>query len=118
MTYEELVAKLQAEAAEMDASGVGEHVALQFNVTGQPEGALYIEVNEGTINVQPYEYHDRDALVTVGAEKLLDLVAGKQDFIQAYLTGKIKVEGNLDKAAKFAKIKKQKKSKKGLRKSN
>lgn len=99
MTYHELVEKVRSAYGNVDAGFVSEHVAFQFNITGEAEGAFYVEIADGKVNVEPYEYYDRDVLVTTTAENLLDIVNGKLDPVKAYLTGKIKAEGNLGKAA-------------------
>ncbi|MDY2698045.1 MAG: SCP2 sterol-binding domain-containing protein [Lachnospiraceae bacterium] len=99
MTYEELVATLKEIVEKADASKIKEHVAFQFNVEGEASGALYLEVADGKAHVEPYEYYDRDILVTTSAETLINLVSGKLDPVKAYLEGKIKAEGNLGKAS-------------------
>ena len=104
MTYEELVNKLKTAYAKADASKIEEHVAVQFNVTGEGEGALYLEVSDGKIDIQPYEYYDRDAIVVTGADTLVDIAAGKVGIVDAYNTGLLKVEGNVGKAALLGNI--------------
>lgn len=104
MTYEELVKQVQEAYLNADASKVKEHLAIQFNVEGEAAGAFYLEVAEGEVIVQPYEYHDRDALVTTKAAVLQDIAAGKLDVVKAFLTGKIKVQGNVGKAALLKEI--------------
>ncbi len=104
MTYEELVKQVQEAYLDADASKVKEHLAIQFNVEGEAAGAFYLEVAEGKVIVQPYEYHDRDALVTTKAVVLQDIAAGKLDVVKAFLTGKIKVDGNVGKAALLKEI--------------
>ena len=104
MTYEELVKKLKTAYAKADASAIEEHVAVQFNVTGEGEGALYLEVSDGKIDIQPYEYYDRDAIVVTGADTLVDIAAGKVGIVDAYNTGLLKVEGNVGKAALLGNI--------------
>ncbi len=104
MTYEELVKQVQEAYLDADASKVKEHLAIQFNVEGEAAGAFYLEVAEGKVIVQPYEYHDRDALVTTKAAVLQDIAAGKLDVVKAFLTGKIKVDGNVEKAALLKEI--------------
>ena len=99
MTYEELVEQVREAYGDVDASKVTEHVAFQFNVTGEAEGAFYVEVADGKVSVEPYEYFDRDVLVTASAKMILDIAHGKQDPVAAFLTGKLKAEGNLGKAA-------------------
>lgn len=71
MTYEEVFTQIKSIFMEADVSGEKEHVAFQFNVTGEGEGAFYAEVKEGTLCVEPYEYYDRDAVFTCTADTLL-----------------------------------------------
>lgn len=47
----------------------------------------------------PYDYYDRDVLVTASAATLLEIAAGQLDPVKAFLTGRIKAQGNLGKAA-------------------
>lgn len=98
MTYEEAVKEAQKIAAKGDASGIKDHLAVQYNITGEGEGAFYMEVKDGRIDVQPYDYNDRDILVTADAQTILDMMSGKLDIVNAYLTHKISAEGNLGKA--------------------
>ncbi|MBQ6134404.1 MAG: SCP2 sterol-binding domain-containing protein [Lachnospiraceae bacterium] len=104
MTYEEVVKEAQRIAAKGDASGIKEHLAVQYNITGEGEGAFYMEVKDGRIDVQPYDYNDRDILVTADARTILDMMSGKLDAVKAYLTHKITAEGELGKADILKKI--------------
>ena len=104
MTYEEVVKEAQKIAAKGDASGIKEHLAVQYNITGEGEGAFYMEVKDGRIDVQPYDYNDRDILVTADARTLLDMMSGKLDIVKAYLTHRITAEGELGKADILKKI--------------
>lgn len=99
MTYEELVATLKEAVKDADVSKIKEHAAFQFNVEGEAAGALYLEIADGKVYVEPYEYYDRDILVTTSAETLIKLVSGKLDPVKAYLEGKLRAEGNLGKAS-------------------
>lgn len=98
MTYQEIVEKVQNVYEGANASKVNEHVAIQVNITGEGEGAFYIEVADGNLTVAPYEYFDRDVLVTTSGENIIAVVDGSLDITKAYMTGKIKAEGNLGKA--------------------
>lgn len=110
MTYEELVANAKEFYEKADASAITEHVAIQFNVTGEAAGAYYLEVKDGKAYVEPYEYYDRDLLVTADTDTLVAIAAGKMAMEAAYLTGKLKAEGNLGKALLLKKIKQPKKA--------
>lgn len=84
-----------------DVSDVTEHLAYQFNITGEAEGIFYVEVKEGVLYVEPYEYFDRDAMFTASAETLMKIAEGKLDPVLAFTLQKLKVEGNIDKALKL-----------------
>ena len=99
MTYEELVDNVKQATKKAKVSKTVGHVAFQFNVEGEASGALCREGADGKAHVEPYEYYDRDILVTTSAETLINLVSGKLDPVKAYLEGKIKAEGNLGKAS-------------------
>lgn len=47
MTYQELVEELRKLYEEVDASVIEEHFAIQINIVGEAEGALYVEFADG-----------------------------------------------------------------------
>ena len=98
MTYEELVAKAREVFGKADASGITGHVAYQFNITGEGEGAFYLEIDNGKIKIEPYEYFDRDVLFTMTAKNLIKIGLGELDPVWAFTTGRLKLEGSIDKA--------------------
>lgn len=104
MTYEELVQSVKDIYANADAGNVKEHVAIQCNIEGEAEGALYIEFSEGNIDVQPYEYYDRDVILTLSAANLLEIAAGKKDLLEAYHANEVSVWGDLDKVVEMKKV--------------
>ena len=77
------------------------HLAYQFNITGEAEGIFYIEVKEGKLYVEPYEYYDRDAMFICSAQTLRKIADGEMDPILAVTLRKLRVEGNIDKALKL-----------------
>lgn len=97
MTYHELVKNVKDTLTAVDASAISEHIAVQVNVTGEAEGIFYIEAAEGKLNVEPYDYVDKDALVAASEESLLAVMAGKLNIEQAIADGTVYFEGNVDK---------------------
>lgn len=89
---------------EADVSNIQEHLAFQFNITGEAGGIFYIEIKNGELHVEPYEYYDRDAMFTCSADTLKKLETGKLDPILAVTLQKLKVEGNIDKALRFKEL--------------
>ena len=71
MSYEEVFTKVKEIFMKADVSRVEEHLAFQFNITGEGEGVFYAEVK---------------------------VASGKLDPVFAFTTGKLKVEGSLEKA--------------------
>ena len=95
MTYEQVVAKVKAKFADADASNIDGVAALQINLEGKNvNGIFYIEVKDHNVNVEPYEYNDRHAIVTINPTNLLKIVDGKLDPIEAYNKGKVTIEGD------------------------
>lgn len=104
MTYADMFSKVKGMFMDADVSDIHEHLAYQFNITGEEEGIFYVEVKEGTLYVEPYEYFDRDAMFTCSAETLFKIAEGKTDPVLAFTLGKLKVEGNIDKALRLKEL--------------
>ena len=104
MTYEEFFAEVKGKFVGADVSGIEEHLAYQFNITGEASGIFYVEVKEGELYVEPYEYFDRDAIFTCSAETLMKIASGKLDPIMAVTLQQLKVDGNIEKALKFKEL--------------
>lgn len=104
MTYAEFFSEMKGKFMEADVRDVTEHLAYQFNIVGEAEGIFYVEVKEGTLYVEPYEFFDRDATFICSAETLRGIAEGKQDPVLAFNLGKLKVEGNIDKALKLKEL--------------
>lgn len=111
MTYEEIVAYTKNKIADVDVSDYKGHLAAQVNITGEGEGAFYVEINDGAAAVEPYEYFDRDVVLIASADVFVAIVDGRKDAVAAYLTGELKVEGSLDKAKEFGELLKKSKKK-------
>ena len=101
MTYHELVKKVQTAIAKADASKIEEHIAVQVNVTGEAEGAFYIEIAGGVPYVAPYDYNDRDALLTIAGDDILAVAEGKLDMMKAFEAGKVQIEAGDEGIAKL-----------------
>ena len=101
MTYETFFAEVKETLMKADSSGITDHLAYQFNITGEAQGVFYVEVKDGELFVEPYEYYDRDVIFTFSAKTLKKIAKGKLDPVAAVALQKLKVEGNIDKALKL-----------------
>lgn len=113
MTYEEIFSKSKELILSNDLDGLQGHLAVQVNIIGDGEGIFYIELKDGVVYVEPYEYFDRDCIFIVSGKDFLRMCEGALNPVAAFTTGKLKVEGSIEKALEFQKIvnKVQKKSK-------
>ena len=59
---------------------------------------MYVEFADGQIEVQPYEYYDRDLIINTDFETAIDLASGDIEMAAAFAEEKIQVWGDLDKA--------------------
>ena len=103
MTFNELVTKVRTMAQAVDASNRN-FLAVQINITGKDPGVFYVEVKDGKVNVEPYEYNDRNCAVTMNMTNFNKLIDGKLDPVLAFTMRKLKVDGDTGKALEFAKL--------------
>ena len=96
MTYGELVTKVKEATKNARVSKTIGHVAFQFNVRGEGEGAFSIEIEDGRINVEPYEYYDRDVLIETTADVIIQMLDGGLLPRIAYANDQLIAHGNVD----------------------
>lgn len=107
MTMEELILKLRDIAKNINIPD-SRFLAVQLNIKDRDPGVFYVEVKDQKINIEPYEYIDRNCAITIKMNDLLKLLDGKLDAVVAFTLGKLKVDGDVGKALEFANlIKKQ-----------
>ena len=96
MTYEEIFAKSRELILANNASGIDGHLAVEVDITGEGSGAFYIELKDGNIYVEPYEYYDRDCKLIVSGDDFLNICSGSLDSVKAFTNGKLNT-GNIKK---------------------
>lgn len=107
MAYESIVETVRNRFKNVDVSSVPGTLAYQFNVEGKVNGIFYVEIKDGRVNVEPYEYYDRNAIIIMNGTNLIKLINGKLDPVIAFTTGKLKVEGDINAALELTKFLKQ-----------
>ena len=110
MTYADFFYEIKGKFMGADVSDIQEHLAYQFNIEDEEAGgAFYVEVKDGVLYVEPYEYYDRDAMFISTPEIFRKIADGEMDPVWAFTTQKLRVEGNIDKALKLNDIIQRKK---------
>ena len=106
MTVDQLIGKIYNKLSKADIEGTQGRIAVQFNLTGKVTGVFYVEILDGVLSVMPYEYIDRDACISGSMTNIEKLFSGKLVPQVAMAEGKIRVEGNIDKAMALAELSK------------
>lgn len=104
MNYQEIVSAVKDLCKDADLGDYKNHLAVEVAISGEGEGVFYIEAKEGKVNVEPYTYNDRDVRLTASADNFIAIAKGKLDPVKAFLTGKLKIDGSMDKALEFQKV--------------
>lgn len=105
MTYAEYFYEIKNKFMGTDVSDIKEHLAYQFDIEDEEAGGIfYVEVKDGQLYVEPYEYYDRDAKFISDADTLMKIAEGKIDPVWAFTTRKLRVEGNIEKALRLKEI--------------
>ncbi len=94
MLYEELVDNVKKAAQKIRASKTLGHTAFQFNIYGEAEGAFYLEIADGKIFVEPYEYYDRDLIIVTTADVVMQMIEGRLQPRVAFSNGLLEVYGD------------------------
>ncbi len=101
MTFFEMFDAAKAGLKNADVSGLNGHVAIQIEVTEDGCGIFYAEVTDGVLNVQPYNYYDHTAAVTLPHSTLFALLRRETTLPEAVAQEKAFVQGCMESAAKL-----------------
>jgi len=107
MTIDKLIGKIYNRLSTADFTNEVGRIAVQFNLTDGDSGVFYVEILDGVLSVMPYEYIDRDAIVSGTIESIDALFSGAIQAQVALAESKIQIEGNVDKVMLLAELAKQ-----------
>ena len=100
MTRQDIINELKEKTASFDGSYEG-FLALQVTLSDLGE-AFYIEIKDGVLSIEPYEYYDRQANLIMSAGDFHKMINKHLDSTHAYLSGKLKIEGDMAKATELS----------------
>ena len=105
MTFIEAYEKIKAAMEKSNPAEVEGHLAIQVNINDEDaQGIMYIEVKDGTLYVEPYDYVDHDAILTASYKDIVRVMGGRLGYEKAVANGVFAVEGNLEKAEELKKL--------------
>ena len=86
------------------AQAKGVNAVIQLNTTGLGGGAHTINVANGKAALSEGTAPDPTVTITVAAKDWLDIVTGHLDATKAFMTGKLKVSGDMMLMMKFQRM--------------
>lgn len=101
MTFFEMFDTAKAGFAKADASDLNGHMAVQIEVTEDGTGIFHVEATDGVLNVQPYDYRDNTASITLPNSTLFALLRRETTLPEAVAAGLASVDGCMESAAKL-----------------
>lgn len=92
-------------AASVDKSKVaGMNAVYQFNITEDGGGEWNVKIADGNVAVAAGTADSPSIVLTMKAGDFLDLIAGKLNGQTAFLTGKLKIQGDMTLAMKLQSV--------------
>ena len=79
----------------------------QFNITGSEEGIYQLNIQNGQADVVEGEETPADCTLTMSVENFRQFLLGKLNGTVAFMSGKLKIKGDIGKAIKLEGILKQ-----------
>lgn len=101
MTYEQIVELAKKSLDKTAAKEIKENTAVEFDIYGEGEGAFYVQIIDGKLLVEPYEYYDRDAKIIITGEELEKIIEGEKTPEQSLGEGIMMLEGDRDAALRL-----------------
>ncbi|MBQ8407596.1 MAG: SCP2 sterol-binding domain-containing protein [Clostridia bacterium] len=105
MTFIEAYEKIRAAMEKSNPAEIEGHLAIQVNLNDEDaQGIMYIEVKDGQLFVEPYDYYDHDAILTASYKDVVRVMGGRLGYDKAVENGVFTVDGDLEKAAELKKL--------------
>jgi putative sterol carrier protein len=93
LTARDVILRMQKGFQPDKAQGVS--ATIQYSLTGEGGGDWYMVISEGTCTVHEGKAEKADVTLTMEAQDFVDIITGKLDAMKAFMSGKLKVSGNV-----------------------
>ena len=103
VTREDIINEVKEKAVSFDASGYSGFLAVQVTLSDLKE-PFYVEIKDGKLSVEPYEYVDKQANLIISSANFRKLISRKLNPVLAFTSGKIKIEGDIEKAKELTEL--------------
>lgn len=86
------------------AAAKGMQTVYQLDITGEGGGQWYVDVNDGTCKVEQGVHPSPKVTLTLNSKDHVELFTGKLNPQMAFMTGRLKLKGDMGAALKFGQI--------------
>lgn len=93
--FDAMPTQINADAAK------GMNSTIQFKLTGDGGGDYYVEIKDGTAAVSQGTHASPNMTMTLAAQDYVDLIGGKLNGQMAFMSGKLKIAGDMGLAMKM-----------------
>ena len=93
-TFDGMASRFRADKA------AGVNAAIQYDITGDQGGTWHAVIKDGTCTVSPGPAANPNLTLTMSSQDWLDMVAGKLSGQMAFMSGKLKLKGDMGLAMK------------------
>ena len=73
-----------------------------FRKFGDGAGRFYVEVRDGVLAIQPFDYRNSLCVFTISSDSLKRILSRSLSPVEAYATGRLAVRGDLSAAFRLA----------------
>ena len=95
MATKEIFNKMQKRMDDNPTKLAGIKAVYQFDINGADAGVYSVAIAEGKGVVTEGPHDSPDITIAMASSDFADMVEGKLDGIKAFMTGKLKVKGNM-----------------------
>jgi putative sterol carrier protein len=93
--FEQMPSRFKKEAAQ------GLNAVYQFDLSGEGGGKWQVAINNGTCDIKEGAHASPNTTISMAAQDYLDMVAGKLNPQMAFMSGKLRISGDMGLALRF-----------------
>ena len=103
-TPADIFAQINQNLADDPSKAAGVNAVYAFDLSGDEGGPYHIGMKDGKGEAGPGAAENPNITITMAANDLVDLATGKLDGTMAFMSGKIKIKGDMGLAMKLQSV--------------